>query len=101
MSGASPHSTRKTRFSGLPIFACSRVRGGIRPARNPARAAMPYVQKALADKAVIDLKPFANDEDEDRRGAHRIPAGRQRHDGRRAVNGLRLTGIEFDTKTLA
>ena len=26
-----------------------------------ARAAMPYVQKALADKAVIDLKPFAND----------------------------------------
>jgi Domain of unknown function (DUF4403) len=26
-----------------------------------ARAAMPYLQKALADKAVIDLKPFAND----------------------------------------
>src|SRR5207342_3941380 len=26
-----------------------------------ARAAMPYVQKALAEKAVIDLKPFANE----------------------------------------
>jgi hypothetical protein len=62
---------------------------------------MPYVQKALAEKAVIDLKPFAND------ARAKIAAAlkdfQQVGDGVRvdaAVNGLRLTGIEFDTKTL-
>ena len=66
-----------------------------------ARAAMPYVQKALADKAVIDLKPFAND------ARTKIAAALTefQHVGNgvrvdAAVNGLRLTGIEFDTKTL-
>jgi hypothetical protein len=66
-----------------------------------ARAAMPYVQKALAEKAMIDLKPFAND------ARAKITAAltefQQAGNGVRvdtAVNGLRLTGIEFDTKTL-
>jgi hypothetical protein len=66
-----------------------------------ARAAMPYVQKALADKAVIDLKPFAND------ARTKIAAALTefQHVGNgvrvdAAVTGLRLTGIEFDTKTL-
>ena len=44
-----------------------------------ARAAMPYLQKALADKAVIDLKPFAADaQNQDRRRARRLPAEQQR-----------------------
>jgi Domain of unknown function (DUF4403) len=67
-----------------------------------ARAAMPYLQKALAEKAVLDLKPFANDtrtkiatalkEFQQSGGSGvRVDA---------SVNGLRLTGIEFDTRTL-
>ena len=59
-----------------------------------ARAAMPYVQKALADKAVIDLKPFANDaqaQSIERRSPN--SAGRRRRAGRHSRNGLRLTGM--------
>ena len=66
-----------------------------------ARAAMPYVQKALADKAVIDLEPFANDAKT--KIAAALTEFQQAGNGVRvdtAVNGLRLTGIEFDTKTL-
>ena len=66
-----------------------------------ARAAMPYVQKALADKAVIDLKPFANDART--KIAEALTEFQHVANGVRvdaAVNGLRLTGIEFDTKTL-
>jgi hypothetical protein len=66
-----------------------------------ARAAMPYVQKALAEKAVIDLKPFANDAKT--KIAAALSEFQQAGNSVRvdtAVNGLRLTGIEFDTKTL-
>lgn len=66
-----------------------------------ARAAMPYLQQALADNAMVDLKPFAND------AKAKIGAAlkdfQQVGDGVRvdaAVNGLRLTGIEFDARTL-
>jgi hypothetical protein len=63
---------------------------------------MPYVQKALADKAAIDLKPFAND------ARAKISAALKEFqqsgsNGVRvdaSVNGLRLTGIEFDANTL-
>jgi hypothetical protein len=67
-----------------------------------ARAAMPYVQKAIADKAAIDLKPFANDA-----RAKIAAALREFQQGGSngvrvdaSVNGLRLTGIEFDANTL-
>ena len=67
-----------------------------------ARAAMPYVQKALADKAAIDLKPFANDA-----RAKIAAALREFQQGGSngvrvdaSVTGLRLTGIEFDANTL-
>ncbi len=66
-----------------------------------ARTAMPYLQKALAEKAVIDLKPFANDAKA--KIAAALKDFQQVGDGVRvdaAVNGLRLTGIEFDAKTL-
>jgi hypothetical protein len=66
-----------------------------------ARAAMPYLQQALADKAVVDLKPFAAD------ARAKIGAAladfRQNRDGVQvdaAVQDLRLTGIEFDSTTL-
>jgi hypothetical protein len=66
-----------------------------------ARAGMPYLQQALADNAVIDLKPFAAD------ALKKITVAlvdfQQNSKGVRvdaAVQNLRLTGIEFDAKTL-
>jgi hypothetical protein len=66
-----------------------------------ARAAMPHLQKALADKAVIDLKPFAKDA-KAKIGAA-LTEFEQAGNGVRvdaAVLDLRMTGIEFDAKTL-
>ncbi len=49
-----------------------------------ARAAMPHLQRALADKATIDLKPFASQRaEEDRRRDRRFSEER----GRRAGGG--------------
>jgi hypothetical protein len=66
-----------------------------------ARAAMPHLQKAIADKAVIDLKPFAAD------ALKKISAAlaefQQNTNGVKvdaAVQDLLLTGIEFDSDTL-
>ena len=66
-----------------------------------ARAGMPYLQQALADNAVIDLKPFAVD------ALKKITAAladfQQNSNGVKvdaAVRDLRLTGIEFDSNTL-
>jgi hypothetical protein len=67
-----------------------------------ARAVIPFLQKALADKAVLDLKPFAND------AKSKIAAALKEFqqsagNGVRvdtSVSGLRLTGIEFDARTL-
>ena len=66
-----------------------------------ARAAMPYLQQALAEKAVIDLTPFLND------AKAKIGVAlndfRQAKDGvevEAAINNLRLTGIAFDSTTL-
>jgi Domain of unknown function (DUF4403) len=66
-----------------------------------ARAGMPYLQQALADNAVLDLKPFAVDakikigaalaEFQKDGGGVRVDA---------VVNDLRLTGIEFDSQTM-
>jgi len=66
-----------------------------------ARAAMPYLQDALAENAVIDLKPFAADAKQKISAA--IADFRQQTEGVRvdaAVTDLRLVGIEFDSKTL-
>ena len=59
------------------------------------------MQKALADKAQLDLKPFANDakakiaqalgEFQDVGEGVRVDA---------SVSGVRLTGIEFDARTM-
>jgi len=66
-----------------------------------ARAAMPYLQKALAENAVLDLKPFANDAKA--KIAAMLTEFRQTSDNVRVdatVQSLRLTGIEFDASTL-
>jgi hypothetical protein len=66
-----------------------------------ARAAIPYLKDALAENAVIDLKPFAANA---RRGIEAALADfRSRAEGVRVeadVTDLRLLDIEFDAKTL-
>jgi hypothetical protein len=66
-----------------------------------ARAALPYLQKALAEKAVLDLKPFASNAQ--KRIAAVISDFRKNEDGVRVaaeITTLRLAGIAFDSKTL-
>jgi hypothetical protein len=66
-----------------------------------ARAAMPYLRQALADSAVVDLKPFAADARKKIGAAlaeFRDPAPGTRVNA--AINDLRLTGIAFDAHTL-
>jgi hypothetical protein len=66
-----------------------------------ARAAIPYLQKALADNAVVDLKPFAANALKSIDAA--INEFQKPVDGvevEASVTGLRLTGIEFDSTTL-
>jgi Domain of unknown function (DUF4403) len=67
-----------------------------------ARAAVPYLQKALAEKAVLDLKPFAADA-KAKIGATLAEFQKSGVPGVRVdakIDALRLTGIEFDSKTL-
>jgi hypothetical protein len=66
-----------------------------------ARAAMPHLQKALADKLIVDLKPFAGNAQ--RKIAAVIADFQKNEDGVRVdaeINSLRLAGIAFDSKTL-
>ena len=66
-----------------------------------ARAAVPYLEKALAENAVIDLVPLAANARKSIEAA--ISDFRKSADGVRveaAVTGLRLVGIAFDAKTL-
>jgi Domain of unknown function (DUF4403) len=66
-----------------------------------AEAAVPYLQKTLAEKAVVDLKPFAADAK--KRIAAAVGDLAAQSPGLRAnaaINELRLVGIAYDSKTL-
>jgi len=66
-----------------------------------ARAAMPHLQKALADKLIVDLKPFAGNAQ--RKIAAVIADFQKNEEGVRVdaeINSLRLAGIAFDSRTL-
>jgi hypothetical protein len=66
-----------------------------------ARGAIPYLKVALAEKAVIDLKPFATSARN--RLEQAIADFRRNDNGVRvdtAVTDLRLVGIAFDSRTL-
>ncbi len=66
-----------------------------------ARAAMPYLQEAMAQNAVVDLKPFAANARQ-KIGAALADFRQDSEDLRidAAIRDLRLDGIEFDSKTL-
>ena len=66
-----------------------------------ARAALPYLQTTLAEKAVIDLKPFAAGARESIAAA--VDAFTRQEPGVRvdaAISDLRLASIEFDAVIL-
>jgi hypothetical protein len=91
--------TQMLRLTDLSLALESEAAFGLLGAA--ARAAVPYVQKALAEKAVIDLKPFAAD------AKAKITAAladfQKSSPGVRVdakIDDVRLTGIEFDSKTL-
>jgi hypothetical protein len=66
-----------------------------------ARAAMPHLQKALSEKATIDLKPFAANAQ--KKIAAAIADYQKNEDGVRVaaeITSLRLADIAFDSKTL-
>ncbi len=66
-----------------------------------ARAAIPHLQKTLAEKAVVDLKPFAGNAQ--KKIAAAIADLQKNENGVRVsaeISKLRLAGIAFDSKTL-
>jgi hypothetical protein len=66
-----------------------------------ARAVMPHLQKALADKATIDLRPFATNAQ--KKIAAAVADFQKNEDGVRVaadITSLRLADIAFDSKTL-
>ena len=68
---------------------------------SAARAAMPLLQNALAERATIDLKPFASNAQ--KRIASVIADFQQNANGIRVgaeITSLRLAGIAFDSRTL-
>ena len=86
------------RFTDISLDVESRAALGLLDAA--AEAAAPYLQKMLADKAVIDLKPFAADAK--KRLAAAVGDFAAQGAGRRAnvsIDDLRLAGVAYD-KTL-
>jgi hypothetical protein len=87
------------RFTDLSVAIDSDAAYGLLSAA--ARTALPYMEQALAEQAVVDLKPFAADARKkiaDTLADFRNVAQGARVDA--AVNGLRMTGIAFDADTL-
>jgi Domain of unknown function (DUF4403) len=87
------------RFTDLSVAVESKAALGLLGAA--ARAGIPYLQKALASKAVVDLKPFAADAK--KKIAIALADFEKNSEGVRvdtAINDLRLTGIAFDATTL-
>jgi hypothetical protein len=87
------------RFTDVALDVQSKAAFGL--LGEAAQAAIPYLQRTLANEAVIDLKPFAAD------AKKRIGAAVSGFAGQDTgiaaavtINDLRLTGIAYDDKTL-
>jgi hypothetical protein len=87
------------RFTDVALDVQSQAAFGL--LGEAAKAAVPYLQKTLAEQAVIDLKPFAED------AKKRMAAAAAEFAGAApgvtatvTVNELRLLGIAFDDKNL-
>jgi hypothetical protein len=91
--------TQMLRLTELTLAVESEAAYGLLGAA--AQAGIPYMQQALADNAVIDLKPFIADARAKIASAlseFTKDSGGVKVDA--AVNELRLTGIQFDADTM-
>jgi hypothetical protein len=87
------------RFTDVALDVKSQAAFGLLDAA--AQAAAPYLQKMLAEKALIDLKPFAADAKTRIAAAvGNLAAQAPGVSAKAAVDDLRLTGIAYDSKTL-
>jgi hypothetical protein len=91
--------TQVVRLSDIALDVDSNAAFGL--IGTAARAAIPYLQQALADAAVLDLKPFLADA---KKSIGKVLA-EQRDAGNgvtvdAAVQDLELAGIDFDSNTL-
>jgi hypothetical protein len=87
------------RFTDVELDVQSQAAFGL--LGEAAKAAVPYLQKTLAEQAVIDLKPFA--EDAKKRmaaAAAEFAGGVPGVTSEISINDLRLLGIAFDNKNL-
>jgi hypothetical protein len=87
------------RFTDVTLDLQSQAAFGLLGAA--AQAAVPYLQKTLAEQAVVDLKPFAADAK--KRIAAAVGDLVSQSPGLRAnaaIDELRLVGIAYDSKTL-
>ena len=87
------------RFDDLALDVESEAAFGLLGAA--ARAAVPYLKKALAESATVDLAPLTSNARKSIEAA--LADFRKSVDGVRvdaAVTDLRLVGIAFDAKTL-
>jgi hypothetical protein len=87
------------RFTDVKLDVQSKTAFGL--LGEAAQAAVPYLQRTLAEKAVIDLKPFAAE------AKKRIAAAVTNFTGQAGglsadvnINALRLTDIAYDDKAL-
>jgi hypothetical protein len=87
------------RFTDVALDVQSQAAFGLLGAA--AQAAVPYLQKALADQAVIDLKPFAVSARQQIAAAvSGLAAQAPGLSAKVAVTDLRLTGVAYDNTTL-
>jgi hypothetical protein len=87
------------RFDDIALDVQSKAAFGL--LGEAAQAAVPYLQKTLAEQAVIDLKPLAADAK--KRIAAAVGNLTSQDAGLSAtvtINELRLTGIAYDSNTL-
>jgi hypothetical protein len=87
------------RFANIELAVESEAAFGLLGAA--ARAAMPHLQRALAEKATLDLKPFATNARQ--KIAATISEFQKNEDGVRVtaeITNLGLADIAFDSKTL-
>jgi Domain of unknown function (DUF4403) len=92
-------SRQTLRFSNIELAVESEAAFGLLGAA--ARAVMPHLQGALAEKATVDLKPFANNARE--KIAAAIADFQKSGDGVKVaadISNLTLADIAFDSKTL-
>jgi hypothetical protein len=93
------HEQQTLRLTDIELAVESEAALGLLGAA--ARAAVPHLQKVLADKATIDLKPFASNAQN--KIAALISDFQKNEDGVRIaaeITSLRLADIAFDSKTL-